>query len=45
VNVPLEELLLPATSTETVPVDAANVESPEYFAVMTCSPYVVEEKV
>ena len=46
VKLPVEELpLVPATSTVTVPVEAANVESPEIFAVMTCAPDVVEEKV
>lgn len=31
--------------TVTVPVELANVEFPEYVAVMTCDPDVVEEKV
>lgn len=31
--------------TVVVPVDAANAEFPEYVAVMTCAPEVVEEKV
>jgi hypothetical protein len=31
--------------TVTLPVEPANVESPEYVAVMTCEPDVVEEKV
>jgi hypothetical protein len=31
--------------TVVVPVEAANVELPEYAAVMTCDPDVVEEKV
>lgn len=37
--------LVPPTSTVTVPVEDANFESPEYFAVMTCAPDVDDEKV
>lgn len=45
VKLPVEEVpLVPLTSTVTVPVEEANSESPEYFAVMTCAPEVLEEK-
>ena len=45
VNEPVELVLDPATSTVTVPVEAENFESPEYVAVITCDPDVVDEKV
>lgn len=37
--------LVPPTFTVTVPLEAAKVESPEYFAVITCAPEVEDEKV
>lgn len=43
VKLPVEDV--PLTSTVTVPVEPANVESPEYLAVITCAPEVVDEKV
>ena len=39
------EPVLEPIDTVTVPVELENVESPEYVAVMTCEPDVVEEKV
>lgn len=45
VNVPLADVPLDPTFTVITPLDAANAESPEYLAVITCAPEVVEEKV
>ncbi len=33
------------TDTDALPVDGANVESPEYVAVITCAPVVLDENV
>jgi hypothetical protein len=40
-----EPPLDPPTLTLTVPEELANVVSPEYLAVITCDPEVLEEKV
>ena len=46
VKLPVEVVVVdPETSTVTVPVEGAKVESPEYVAVITCSPEVLDEKV
>jgi hypothetical protein len=45
VKLPVELVVDAATVTVTVPLDAAKVELPEYVAVMTCAPDVVEANV
>ena len=44
-KLPLELVLDAATVTVTEPLEAAKVASPEYVAVITCAPEVVEENV
>ena len=45
VKLPLEVVVDAATVTVTVALEAAKAESPEYVAVITCAPEVVEENV